>query len=284
MGRESEDAPIKPTALILALLWSTGAYAQGPGGANPAPRVTASSVLFTVHIDEVGRESIGRFEGLNEAQARARNAVLSDNHLPAPPGYTLSTPEGKYFAFRGRASFGDLDKTPNYPDEVKEQFREKVDPYSDSIHPLLTFHHNEIWRLDTASSYVPATADFAQMSFAMIHSEWVIPGMDDRYDSVVTLFRQALEKESAKQACLVFYSSYGSGGQHFVWQARNKDELADAHHPATILIGAYGEAEGNRIMSLWKSSLLRSEDTEALARPEMNDLPAGTPWLGILRK
>ena len=249
----------------------------------PTPLLASNDV--TVHIDEVTLSSMQRFEQLDIAQMRARNKILEELNLPVTPGYALSTSGGMYLSFRPRTMYGELDTPPKYPDDVRKLMAAQVDPYSDTVHTLLRIHHNEIWKLDASVSYIPKSfnTDPSVSKFAHLRSEWVKPPMNGTYDSVLVLFRQALDKQKYPLACIAFFSQYGTGANHFLWHARNQAEYVKAPSPEQVLVSAYGKEEGARLYQQWQQCLYKEEDYDADVRPELTDLRKGQPWFGITK-
>ncbi|HTK81677.1 MAG TPA: hypothetical protein VL633_05250, partial [Bacteroidota bacterium] len=225
--------------LFLALVGSV-AFSQDSTRLSGLPRI------YTVHIDEVQPSSMTRFEQLNSAQVNARNAILEERQLPLSPSYQMNSSDGVYFSLRPRKAYGDLDNPPTYPDDVKKLMSEKVNPYSDTVHTLLRYHHNELWLLDQSGSYLPSSfnADPTVTKFVHLRKESVIPPMNAAYDSVVTLYRKALDKIKFPLACIVFFSQYGNGANYYLWHARNFAEYLKAPTPEQVLIRAYGSEQG----------------------------------------
>lgn len=239
--------------------------------------------IYTVHIDEVMISSMQRFEELNAAQVRARTALLEQHQLPITPAYEISTSLGLYISFRPKKSYTEFDQPVKYPDDVKKLMNEKVNPYSDTVHTLLRIHHNEIWALDQSGSYIPGSfsSDPSVTKFVHLHSERVKPPMNATYDSVLTRFRAALDKQNYPLACIVFYSQYGTGAKHYLWHARNHAEFLKAPTPEQILVGAYGNEEGEKLYQQWQECLFDTEDADAVVRLDLTDLRKDQTWFGI---
>ena len=249
--------------------------------AQDTTHVSAKATLFSVHIDEVVPEQVQRFEDLNATQMRARSKVYKENHVPIPPGYEYSATGSKYFSLRPRSSYVELDKPSKLSDKVKKLLKSQVDPYSDTIHPLLRFHHNELWMLDTAGSYLPIPYDPEKMNVVHIRMEWVVPKMGDVYDSVHTLFLKALQKINAPVACLSMYSMYGNGTNIYLYHAHNNEEIQQVKDPVGVLQKAYGREEAFKIYQLWQTCLFSYDDLDATPRPDLTDLQPGVMWLGV---
>ena len=262
---------------LLMLLLSAQSYSQD------STQLSGLPTIYAVHIDDIVPSFAQRFEQLNTAQARARNGILEQYSLPLNPAYEFSASTGTYISLRAKTLYGDLDKPPQYPDEVKKLFAENVSPYSDTIHTLLRAHHNEIWKLDEPGSYIPKSfnPDPSVTRFVHLRTEWVKPPMSATYDSIVTLFRLALDKQKYPLACIVLYSQYGNGANHYLWHARNQAEFVKAPAAEQVLMSAYGMEEGQRQYQQWQKCLLRSEDYDAEARPDLTDLRKDQPWFGI---
>ncbi len=107
--------------------------------------------------------------------------------------------------------------------------------------------------------------------------------MGSTYDSVVTLYRKALDKQKYPLACIVMYSQYGTGANHYLWHARNQAEFLKAPTPEQILIVAYGKEEGIKLYRLWKECLFKVQDYDMEVRPDLTDLRADQPWFGITK-
>lgn len=251
--------------------------------AQPKPPAIQMAKLWTVHIDNVSQSNSREFERLDSTQAYVHDSILRMYHMPVIPTYCIQTTEGKYFTFRARNSYGDLDQRPKYPDEVKKLFTENVNPYSDTIHTLLGDHHNEVWMWDSSSSYFPEIflPNVVSIRYIHIHSEWVKPPMDALYDSVTTLFHAALLKEKFPLSCIVLYSVYGTGANHFVRHARTREELTHAQSSEQILIDAYGEQEGTALWKKWNECLYKTEDVDAVINTAITNLEPDMPWFGI---
>jgi hypothetical protein len=240
--------------------------------------------LWTVHIDEVLPQSIAEFERVGSTQAQLRDSILRAHKLPVSSSYSFNSADGKYFSLRPRTSYGELDQPLKLPDAVRKIFRELVNPYSDTAHSTLRDHHNEIWMWDSSSSYFPATfvPTIQELRYVHIRSEWVKPPMNVVYDSVMTRFREALVKERYPLTCIAFFSSYGSGANHYLWHARRSIDLVNASTPEQILIIAYGEQEGKALARTWNDCLFKTEDTDAMINPDDTNLGRDLPWLGII--
>lgn len=269
---------MKYLLLISVLLFSQITFPQD------STQLSGLPTIYTVHIDEVMLSSMQQFERLNTAQVRARNAILEEHKLPITPVYELSTSSGTYISLRSKTQYGDLDTPPQYPDDVKKLMAEKVSPYSDTIHTLLRIHHSEIWSLDQKGSHIPKSfnPDPSVTKFAHLRSEWVKPAINAIYDSVLTRFRAALDKQKYPMACILFYSSYGTGGNHYLWHARNHAEYVKAQTAEQILVGAYGNEEGEKLYQQWQECLFKSEDNDAEVRPDLTDLRRDQTWFGIM--
>jgi hypothetical protein len=241
--------------------------------------------IYTVHIDEVMPSSMQRFEQLNTAQTRSQHTILEEYNLPLTPVYELSTSSGMYMSLRAKTLYGDLDKPLQYPDDIKKLFAEKVSPYSDTIHTLLRYHHNEIWKLDGSGSYIPKSfsPNPSATKFLHLRSEWVKPPMNATYDSILTLFRQALDKQKYPLACIVLYSQYGTGANHYLWHARNQAEYVKSPSPDQVLISAYGKEEGTRLYQQWQQCLFKVDDFDMEVRPDLTDLRKDQPWFVITK-
>lgn len=243
--------------------------------------VIASTTLFSVHIDEVPPANMKEFERLDATQSKVRSMIFRGHELPLLPGYSFCSPEGKYFSLRPRKSHAEFDQTPHYPDDVQKALKEKYNPYSDTVHMLLSMHHNEIWQLDTSGSYIPQNYEPSKMTFMYVRSEWVIPKMSERYDSVMNLFLEALAKINSPLACLTTFSSYGNGANIYLWHAHSAGELEQAKKPEEVLIAAFGKEKGEEIFRDWNSCLMRHEETDATMKPELTDLQPDMPWMGV---
>ncbi len=254
-------------------------------------RVTAQknvhlSKLWTVHIDEVLPQSIADFERVGKTQTRLRDSILLAHSLPVNPSYSFNNPEGKYVSLRARASYGELDQPSKLPDDVRKIFKDFVNPYSDTAHTTLRIHHNEIWSWDSSGSYFPPAFQptVTELRYVRLHSEWVKPPMDAVYDFVMTRFHDALVKEHYPLTCIAFFSSYGTGANHYVWHARRSIDLVNASTPEQILITAYGELEGKSLMRKWNDCLFKSEEMDAMINSDDNSSGKEMPWLGIVAK
>ncbi len=107
---------MKHLIAILLLLFSSRAFPQD------STQLSGLPTIYTVHIDEVMLSLVQRFEQLNTAQVRARSAIFEEHKLPLTPVYELSTSSGMYMSLRAKTLYGDLDKSPQYPDDVKKLF------------------------------------------------------------------------------------------------------------------------------------------------------------------
>lgn len=253
--------------LLLAGLLVAGAPAFGQH-APDLPKV------WTVHIDQVLPDSQQRFEQLAAAQAKARNRVLAGHGLPTPPTYEISTRDGSYLALRPRESYAELERT--LPDSVNALMRRDVSPFSDTIHTFLAIHHSEIWTLDKELSFVPGGFDPLRSTFIHVVVEEIRPPASGVYDSLTAGLYQALRTAGSPCTVLVFYSTYGTGGVRHVWLSDEPLSL-----PA-LAARAFG-LEGAELFLKRRQAFLVGESREfdALARPELTDLPPGTPWFGI---
>ena len=220
--------------LTCCILLTSFSFAQN------APRITSSSKFFTVHIDDVEPFYVKRFEELNATQMRTRNQIYKEHHIDIPPGFEYTASGGKYFSLRPRASYSELDQPIKLPDEVQKLITEKVNPYSDTVHTMLQFHHNEIWSIDTSVCYLPKTYDPTKMTMCHIRVDMVIPKMTHLYDSVMTLFIQALKKIDSPMSLIAMYSSYGNGSNYYIYHASTIEEISDARNPKAFLAKAYG--------------------------------------------
>jgi len=263
----------------LFVLLNLSSYSQD------STQLSSLPTIYTVHIDAVMLSLMQRFEQLDAAQVHARNEILREHNLPVTPSYEFSTSDGLYFSLRGRKSYTEFDQRPNYPDDVRKLMNEKVNPYSDTVHTLLRIHHNEIWLLDPKGSYIPRkfNPDPWVNKYLHLRSEWVKPPMNATYDSILTRFRAALDKQKYPFACIVFYSQYGTGANHYLWHARNHAEFLKESSPEQILVGAYGSDEGEKLYQEWQDCLFRAEDIDADVRPELTDLRKEQTWLDIKR-
>ncbi len=88
-------------------------------------------------------------------------------------------------------------------------------------------------------------------------------GMGEAADGCSVRFRdnafsRALLKEKFPLSCIVLYSVYGTGANHFVWHARTREELTHAQSSEQILIDAYGEQEGTALWKKWNECLYKT--------------------------
>ncbi len=252
--------------------------------AQETPRITSSSKFFTVHVDEIEPAFTQRFEELNAMQMRTRNQIYKENHIDIPPGFEYAASGGKYISLRPRASYTELDQPMKFSDDVKKLISEKVSPYSDTVHEMLRYHHNEIWSIDTSVCYLPKNYDPTKMTMSHIRVDMVIPKMTHLYDSVMTLFIQALKKIDSPMSLIAMYSSYGSGANYYLYHASTTEEISDARNPKAFLIKAYGADEAKKIKELWYKCLFSYDAMDATVRPDLIDLQPGVMWLGVSGK
>ncbi len=255
----------KAAACLVFLLGVSGVRAQSD-----------ISPLWTVHIDEVDSSNALSFERLAGKQFLIRNGIMRDHQLPVSPSYVLTSEAYTYMRFIPRKFYGELDQSSKIPDDVRKLLTEKASIFDDSIHATLRFHHNELWQFDKSSSYIPEKIPTAP-GYVRIRTEWVKPGRSALYDSLVARLHDALVSIRYSQPCLVFFSSYGEGSNHFLWHAQSREQFVGT--PEELLAKAFGKEEAGRIMGEWRECLIRESDADAVPRPDIIGLDV--PWFGL---
>lgn len=251
-----------------------------------ARQLKSISKLWSVHVDEVDSSQSARFEQLVGAQFKARNTILKEHNISIKLNYEIVTGGLIYMRFIPRTSFAELDQPPKFPDEVKQLLKARVNVMDDEIHVTLRTHHNELWQFDEESSYLPESvfADGAMPKFIHVHSEWVTPGKSGLYDSIMTLFHDALKTTRHPLACLVFYSSYGDGSYQYFWHAENKEQFVHSSTQKDIFVAGFGLEEGSNLFDQLQGCLIKSMDIDASSRQDLLGLEEELPWFGISRE
>lgn len=246
-------------SLLLILVTVLAAPAQDRA---PLPK------LWSVHVDQVIPDSVRRFEELGAAQSEARSRVLRDAGLSLAPSYEMATADGLYITLRPRESYAELER--KFPDSVIAVLRTAVNPYSDTVHMFLERHHSELWTLDLEQTFISPAFDPHHVTQIQILSEDIRPPLNGVYDSLVAEFRELVQQAEDPVALLVFYSAYGTG------RCR---QFRLSSLPARGAVSVFDE--GDRFREKWKHCTVSSEVINAVARPDLTDLPPGEPWLGI---
>jgi hypothetical protein len=245
------------------------------GAVPPSP--DSLPPLWTVHIDQVEPRSAAQFEELSGLQSSMRHRVLREHGVVFPPTYEIAADGYMYMTFRGRASLAEMEKPSNTPDDVRQLLRASADTLDPAIHATLRMHHNEIWQLDAEDSYLP---DSTARPPGYIHLRFdeVRPGLSAEYDTVVARLHGALVKTRATCGLLVFSAAYGSGAVVLMWSCGSRAQYErDASMPE-LLKAAYGAREANRLLGLWRRSIVESRDVHASARSDLNDLDPSRGW------
>ncbi len=267
--------PYQTIILFCSILFLSISFAQ------QSPRITSTSKFFTVHVDEIEPAFKDRFEELNATQMKTKNQIYKEYSIDIPPSFSYTASGGKYITLRPRVSYSELDQSPKFSDKVKKLIAEKVNPYSDTLHEMLRFHHNEIWSIDTSLCYLPKLIDSAKLTLGHMRVDMVIPRMNQVYDSVMALFIQALKKVDSPMLLVAFHSSYGNGSNIYIYHVNSIEEISDARNPKSFLIKAFGQEEAKKITQRWYQCLFSYDAMDANPRPDLTDLQPGVTWLGV---
>ncbi len=120
------------------------------------------------------------------------------------------------------------------------------------------------------------------MKFAFLHSEWVKPGMEDVYDSVMSKFAEALRKVDASVCRLTFTSRYGSGAVTSLFFAENDEHLQPIIQRKNLLSEAFGMQEAIALTQSWSACLSGSEESELIIDLPVTNLSPDAPWFGMV--
>jgi hypothetical protein len=296
-----------PGSIALAILWCAGAAAAVSTTAVGAAAVSATAVsatavsaaaaesadagppggpalapLWTVHIDEVRADKAAEFERLAIEENRRLHAILREHGQPITPAFEIVTTGGVYISLRAKTTFAELDAPSTVPEDVRKLLKAVTDPLDAPIHAALKYHHNEIWRYQKDGSYVPETSGPALSApgYIQVVSERVIPGMEDKYGTLLDALNVALKKSRYPWRVLMFSSSYGDGAYKSLWQAESKAAFIKAGDRAAVLTAVLGKEAAARALADWKSCLAGFETADAAARRDYTDLADSVPWLG----
>ncbi|MFI5371090.1 MAG: hypothetical protein ACHQ52_05985 [Candidatus Eisenbacteria bacterium] len=262
-----------------ALIASCGGIAS----AETAATTPAMAPLWTVHIDQVRPGMTAEFERLNALENGRIHAVLRRYGQPIKPLFVIATSGGAYLSLRPRASFTELDAGSTLPDSVSRLVSAIADSLDGPIHAALEHHHNELWRLDTGSTYLPRHPGFRESTpgYVQLVRERVIPRMLDRYGSLVDSLDEALQRSDYPWPVLLFSSAYGDGAYRMLWQAETRERFRKSGDRAAVLAAVYGEATARRMLAAWRSCLVDSETVDAVPRRGYADLDPAVTWPGM---
>ncbi|MEW6736027.1 MAG: hypothetical protein AB1489_32330 [Acidobacteriota bacterium] len=273
---------MKPSVCIVLLTIFTIITNQNSINATQAePPETSFAKLWMVHIDEVEPAAAKEFERLSQAQTAMLKSILKSHEIARKPTFELSTNNYTYMTFRGRRGFTEFDQASNIPADVRKLLDEKVYVMDDEMHKALRTHYNQIWRLYEENSYLPENSRYQQSvpGFIRIHTEWIKPGKEQTYESVIGKYREALIKLKHPVGYLFFYVSYGDGSYKYLWQAENKQQFQNANSFEQTLVLAFGKQEAETVIQQWRECITKVADIDATPRPDLTNLDVTQGWL-----
>ncbi len=236
--------------------------------ANARPR------YYAVHIDHLAPGKAKQFEDAR----RAWVGVLAKHSTTDGRGWLLQLDPSTFYTLRPFDSFAQLDHRrelvtralASVPAADAKEYDRLCD---DALAPP---HKSELWQVDEALSYTPATAAPTEETagYAVVVFEELDPTpAGEAYEQAWKPVVAALATAGHPITRLAFDSLYGDGRRITVWLARSKEDFDRAPTVEATAARILGREKSDALFKSIKGSVLKTERFETRPRRDLSSRP-----------